>query len=225
MPWLPSLTHYEDGEENMHHGNVAPLEPWIAHREADYSFDKDDPYMSNDAAKRSQLSKDIVADFSLTPEPLWRRTWSDGQGKQVLTSSAWGARNGLGRRDDFETGDSVSCDSDFLRKLLVQRDRNLLILINLEHTKDYERHREMEDAQRYTRTLVALLVDKNLKVRVVPPTPAQIKAVSKLGQRYLPDFDRRYAVIARLKSPAPKKKVQTGGRKKKRAKKKIPRTR
>jgi hypothetical protein len=219
--WLPTFTHYENGDEGMSFGgNMAPLEPWIANCEAEYRFDDNDPYMSKCASKRSQVSKGIIADFGLTPEPLWRHTWSDARGNVVLQSNAWGARTGLGRRDDYESGHSLLCKIGFLRKVLAQRDRDLLILIKLEHTKDYELYREMEDTQRYTRTLVALLIDKSLKVKIITPTTAQMKAVAKLSQYDAPDFDKRYAAIYPPKAPATVKGALQAGPTGKRGKKK-----
>jgi hypothetical protein len=203
--WLPTLTRYDNGEEEQRGSEMEPLEAWITNSETDYRFDRNDPYMSTDVMKRAGLAQSVAKSFGLTVDDTWRRFWTDANGKVRLSSRTWGARSGLEQRDDFESGQCLVCDKKMLRRMLKEKDRELLVLINLQHTKDYERYREMKDVERYTRTLVAVLIDAALNVRVVTPTEAQMKAVRKLGPRYSPDFDKRYAAIIRLKSRAPKK--------------------
>jgi hypothetical protein len=184
---------------------MPPLEAWMAITEMYYRFDRKDPLFNDDILTRVRVTKDIVKNFGLVPEPEWERTWSDATGSVVLTSSAWGGRNGLGQQDDYESGQNLVCTPAFLKKVLTARDRDLLVLIHLSHTKDYERHRNLKDQDRYTRTLVAIVIDRNLNARIISPTEAQAKAVAALGTHNI-DFDQRYAAITKNHSPVRKAK-------------------
>lgn len=201
--WLPKLHRYENNEEDNRSGDMKPLEPWIAISEQYYRFDRKDPYFADDVMKRVRVTKSIIEEFGLVPEPLWQRTWSDTNGAVVLTALAWGGRTGVGQRDNYESGQTLVCDAALLKKILHKRGRDLLILVNLSHAKDYERFRDMKDTERYTRTLAAILVDDNLNVRVISPTEDQQKAVAALGNENI-DFENRYAAIIK-NSPSPPK--------------------
>ncbi len=201
--WLPKLHRYENNQEDNRSGDMKPLEPWIAISEQYYRFDRKDPYFADDVMKRDRLTKGITDEFGLVPEPVWQRTWADAKGEVVLTSSAWGGRTGLGQRDNYESGQNLVCNAAFLKKVLRKRGRDLLLLVNLSHSKDYERFRDMKDTERYTRTLTAILVDENLNVRVISPTEALQKAIAALGNENI-DFENRYAAITK-KPPSPPK--------------------
>ncbi|HEY4275989.1 MAG TPA: hypothetical protein VGM68_10925 [Rhizomicrobium sp.] len=203
--WLPKLHRYEAGEEDNRGNDMPPLEPLMAITEVYYRFDRKDPLFNDDILTRVRVTKDIVKDFGLVPEPEWERNWSDATGNVVLTSSAWGGRNGLGQGDDYESGQNLVCTPAYLKKVLTARDRDLLVLIHLSHTKDYERHRNLKNQDRYTRTLVAVVIDKNLNARIISPTEAQVKAVAAIGTHNI-DFDKRYAAITKKQAPVSKAK-------------------
>jgi hypothetical protein len=58
----------------------------------------------------------------------------------------------------------------------------------------------LADGARYTQSVLVVLIDRQLKVRVIKPTPAQQAAVDKLSQYDKPDFDKRLSALLKIKA-------------------------
>jgi hypothetical protein len=61
--------------------------------------------------------------------------WVDSEGKVIARAEAWG-RELKNQENESQTGERLVCSSDFLLKVLAQKQTSLVMLINAQHYKE-----------------------------------------------------------------------------------------
>ena len=87
----------------------------------------------------------------------------------------------------------------FLAEFLTATDRDLLVLIKLEHYRESERYSPADDepSDRFTHSYSLLLVDRQLRVRPIVPTPADVATVAALDKYSIHDFQKRFTALSK----------------------------
>lgn len=144
-------SEYIEGEKNG-------FTPWIVHPHGECGLDEHDPYGVTCAHYRMRLGKDFRDVHSLSSIEPFDRVWLDKRGSEVLWSQAWG-RNNVDREDGPHPGSRLICRSSFLKKILSQWDKDLVILIRLQHYKNgYRTNSE------FKHTVAVVKIEKGLKM-------------------------------------------------------------
>ena len=195
--WLPINQSYDEDDIRGTASSFAPIEPWLTFQETYERLDCHDPYMSRYAMERRRPAKAIVRQFDLVPDSKWFRSWSLPTGRPVLEARAWGGRRGHGQREEWDAGERLACDTRFLRRLLQTLNRELIILLVLEHYKDRDSfHDRIEDTDRFSHTTVVWLVDRSGMIRRVRPSSRHRLAIEKLSDYEKTDFSARFDRLA-----------------------------
>lgn len=201
--WLPSLEPGEDdnGEHVRLGREVSPLEPWITEPHVELRIDDSDPFGVREALQRPRPATRIIRTFHLRPEKPWADSWLAPGKRVAFRSRAWGRRVGTGDREDSDSGAALFATRPFLADLLAAKDRDLLILIKLEHYRQSEQYNPTDDepGDRFTHTYSLLLIDRNLRVRSVVPASEDIATVAGLDRYSRHDFQKRLAALSQLR--------------------------
>ena len=87
----------------------------------------------------------------------------------------------------------------FLTRFLTATDRDLLLLIKLEHFRASERYNPADDdpGDRFTHAYSLLLVDRHLQVRPVVLASDDVATVANLDEYSIHDFQKRFAALSK----------------------------
>jgi hypothetical protein len=195
--WLPIFQNYEEEDFMRSAGSMLPLLPWLSYQQSYVRFDKHDPYMSTEVFERVRPIKSISTQYRLQPDSTWYRIWA-AKGKGVAFEAlAWGARTGQGRRETWESGRSLDCDAEFLRRMLTELNCNLVALVELQHYKERDEYVSGDDESdsKFTHSTLVVLIDQELKVRSLAPTLAQRRRIDALTLHERADFAKRLAAV------------------------------
>src|SRR5262245_10945240 len=112
---------------------------------------------------------------------------------------AWGRKIWRGDRDDSDSGAALFATRPFLAECLTATDRDLLVLIKLEHYRESERYSPAGDepSDRFTHSYSLLLVDRQLRVCPIVPTPADVATVAALDKYSIHDFQKRFTALSK----------------------------
>ncbi len=199
--WLPTLERDEDGDDSVPPGrsDMAPLEAWITDVHIEAKIDDGDPFASREAVERARPARRVVKALHLRPTSPWPHTWMAPAKRTAFRSLAWGRTTGRGDRERSDSGSALLCDSGVLSRLLTEMDRDLLLLIKLEHYRERsDYHTKEEDpVERFTHSYSILLIDRTLRVQPIRAGTVDVAAVASLGQHSSYDFQKRLAALAR----------------------------
>jgi hypothetical protein len=197
--WLPAFKPYEEDDGELRgREDTKPFEPWVTTPYAEVKIDEHDPNGSRSALTRPRPSKQTIEKFRLASTDPWSETWSDGQGRIAFLSRAWGRRTGSGEGEVWEQGAALQCDRRFLAELLKKLGRNLLILINLQHYREKNRYGESDEGDgQFAYSYAVAVVDSELNVSLLTPSPEEIAAVTNLGRDARYDFRERLQALRR----------------------------
>lgn len=215
--WLPTLEDHEEEDDYPRVGRVdmSPCEPWVTNRSAEIKLDDRDPFGAKSAVHRSRPSKHVIDTFGLTSSDAWFETWNDADRRIAFRSLAFGSRWGSGEREVWDQGKALSCDRSFLARMLTALDRDLVLLIKLQHYRERPAYESASDSfDTFSHSIVVVTVDPSLKVNVVVPSDAEIEAVNALPERDRTEFKDRYRVIKNMvaRTAVPKVKASVSKR-------------
>ena len=198
--WLPAFEHYDEDEKDARrHRDMAPVEPWITPVQAELKIDEHDPCGSREAVQRDRPARHIIDAFDLRADEPWADAWRDRAGCAAFRSLAWGERKGHGENETSDSGSALQCDRAFLSELLTVLDRDLMVLVKLEHYREKPRYEASDDelGGRFSYSYSVLLVDRDLQVRRVVPTQSDFQTVESIGERSRYEFSDRLLAINR----------------------------
>ena len=199
--WLPTFEHCEDENENdrQRYSDMAPMEPWITDVQAEIKIDERDPYGCREAVQRSRPATHVIEAFGLCSDKPWADAWRDRAGRAVFWSLAWGERRGQGEHESSDSGSALQCERASLSELLSARDRDLIVLVKLEHYRDTSRYEASEDGlgDRFSYTYSVLCINSHLQVTRVAPTQNDFQTVESLGEHARYEFRERLWAINR----------------------------
>jgi len=210
--WLPALEEHEEEEDDPRLGRVdmSPCEPWVTNRSAEIKLDDRDGFGAKSAVHRSRPSKHIIDMFGLTSNDVWSETWNDEDGRIAFRSIAFGSRWGTGEREVWDQGKALSCDRSFLARMLTALNRDLVLLVKLQHFRERPAYESASGSfDTFSHSIVVVTVAPSLEVRVVVPSDAEIEAVNALPKRDRTEFKDRYRVIKNLVAGTAVPKVKT----------------
>jgi hypothetical protein len=112
---------------------------------------------------------------------------------------AWGRKVGVGDREESDSGAALLATRSFLAGYLAATDRDLLVLIKLQHYRHGERYNPADDdpSDRFTHAYSLLLVDRHLRVRPVVPTSEDVATVASLDKYSIHDFQKRFTALSK----------------------------
>jgi hypothetical protein len=198
--WLPSLEPGEDNDgDHVRFGrDVAPLEAWITDPHVELKIDDNDPSGVRDALQRPRPASRIIRSFRLRPEKPWADSWIAPGKRVAFHSRAWGRQVGVGDRKDSDSGAALFATRSFLTDFLAAIDRDLLLLIKLQHFRESERYNPSDDdpGDRFTHAYSLLLIDRQLRVRPIVPTPADVATVAGMDEYSIHDFQKRFTALS-----------------------------
>ena len=198
--WLPSLEPGEDdnGDHVRFGRDVAPVEAWITDPHVELQIDDDDPSGVREALQRARPASRIIRSFRLRPEKPWADSWIAPGKRVAFRSRAWGRQVGVGDRKDSDSGAALFATRPFLTDFMTATDRDLLLLIKLEHFRESERYNPADDdpSDRFTHAYSLLLVDRQLRVRPIVPTPADVATVAGMDEYSIHDFQKRFTALS-----------------------------
>jgi len=199
--WLPSLEPGDDdsGDHVRFGRDVAPLEAWITDPHVELHIDDNDPSGVREALQRPRPGTRTIRTFRLHPEKPWADSWIAPGKRVAFRSKAWGRKIWRGDRDDSDSGAALFATRPFLAEFLTATDRDLLVLIKLEHYRESERYSPADDepSDRFTHSYALLLVDRQLRVRPIVPTPADVATVAALDKYSIHDFQKRFTALSK----------------------------
>jgi hypothetical protein len=114
----------------------------------------------------------------------------------VFRSLAWGEKKGQGERETSDSGSALLCQRGFLSKLLTTLDRDLLLLVKLQHYRERTRYATDDDSEdRFSHAYSVLSVNRHLQVTHVVPTSKDFRIVEGLGEHMRYDFCNRFRAL------------------------------
>jgi hypothetical protein len=199
--WLPSLEPGEDdnGDHVRFGRDVAPLEAWITDPHVELQIDDSDPSGVRQALQRPRPATRIIRTFRLRPEKPWADSWIAPPKRVAFRSRAWGRKVGVGDREDSDSGAALFATRPFLADFLPATDRDLLVLIKLQHYRESERYEPANDdpSDRFTHSYSLLLVDRDLRARAVVLASEDVVTVASLDKYSIHDFRKRFAALSK----------------------------
>src|SRR5260221_9846539 len=124
---------------------MAPVEPWITDVQTELKIDEHDPYGCRQAVQHARPAKHIIRAFELRADEPWADAWRDGAARAVFRSLAWGERKGQGEHETSASGSVLQCERAFLSELLIALDRDLVVLVKLQHYRERSPHEASDD--------------------------------------------------------------------------------
>ncbi len=128
--WLPSYEEEEDGSEYLIQEKEG-CSPWIVCPWKEARFDEYDPLGTPYANNRPRVCASVASFLKVFPDDAFRRLWRGEQGISEVWAEAW---NWKARYADGQShpGLRLSCGISALKRILNERNADLLVLINLE---------------------------------------------------------------------------------------------
>ena len=128
--WVPCFEGYDEETEHVR-GEKRGYTPWITSPSGGARLDEHDPYGVSLANFRPRLGREFAALCSLSRDDAFGRVWSDGEGRPVLYTQAWG-RERAESQDEPRYGTRLYCATSLIKQILGELDKDLLVLINLQ---------------------------------------------------------------------------------------------
>jgi hypothetical protein len=178
---------------------VAPLEAWITDSHVELQIDDNDPSGVREALQRPRPASRIIRTFRLRAQKPWADSWIAPGKRVAFRSRAWGRTVGVGDREDSDSGAALFVARPFLSDFLTSTDRDLLVLIKLQHCRESERYNPADDepGDRFTHAYSLLLVDRHLRVRPVVLASEDVATVATLDKYSVHDFQKRFTALSK----------------------------
>ena len=195
--WLPRLELNEDESDRQSDSEMPPVEAWISHLWAELKIDEDDPYGCREAVQRARPSRHIIRAFQISADQPWADIWRDRAERAVFLSLAWGEKKGQGKHGTSDSGSALQCERVFLSELLSVLDRNLIVLVKLQHYREHRRWAATkdEDGGPFTYAYSVFSISRDLLVGHVVPTQHDLDLIRSLGERTGSEFRHRLRVL------------------------------
>ncbi|MER9926397.1 hypothetical protein NKJ84_26510 [Mesorhizobium sp. M0048] len=207
--WLPFYETYDEEEPGFRRDGMQPCDPWITHAQKSENLDRYDPFGAPTALSTYRPSASVITNFQLSVTKPWSHAWIDKSRSVAFRYEGWGGWQGEGESENRQDGHALYCDRSFLARMLKELDRNLILLVKLQRYHERKRYGdEASEEGKFTYSFMIAVLDKQLNVKVIEPTSAQIDAVAKLGQYDAHDFAIRLRTIAALGSVKQSKRWQ-----------------
>jgi hypothetical protein len=162
LVWLPAYeVSEEDGEYD--HSGQNDYEPWIVSPSRDARLDAHDPYGVSIASTRPRLANNFVSLLELKRADSFGRLWLTEDQKKAVRSEAWGRDPDDDDRSRSRPGTRVLISRASVKKVLKKQDKELVILISLQH-----REGSYRTETKYTHTVAVVCVSQNGSLRYVP---------------------------------------------------------
>jgi len=162
LVWLPA---YEDSQEDGEYDRSGQkdYDPWIASPSREARLDGHDPYGVSVANTRPRLAKNVVSFLELKRADSFGRLWLAEDGKKVVRAEAWGRDPDDDDRSRPRPGTRVSMSRASVKRVLKKEDKDLVILISLQHHEGSYR-----TETKYTHTIAVLCVSQDGSLRYLP---------------------------------------------------------
>jgi hypothetical protein len=194
--WLPSY-RYDDEDDSFDESEYEPMEAWIANREASQRLDQYDPLGSRAALARPRPAKQIRTLFDLKSDDAWSSIWMAPRNVPAFNSDAWGVRTGEGRSESWQNGTALHANRAFLKSLLTNCERSLLLLIKLQHYQERGRFADIESGEGgFTYSWLIATVSKRFNVELFELNKVDLDLVYSLPEHARFSFQERYRVIS-----------------------------
>jgi len=155
--WLPTR-HDVFSERGT--SKKSNYEEWIVSPSCEGRLDGHDPLGSSVAMSRAHFTEEIATRWQLGKNDAFGREWHLPDGRVVARSEAWGCGSAYEDRER-SSGQRLRCSTDFLRGLLKETCRQLLLLIKLER---YEKESSNHMGQ-FSHTIAIVTINEALKLR------------------------------------------------------------
>jgi hypothetical protein len=198
--WLPAFQHNEDEDENdrRSHSDMGSVEPWITDIQAELKIDERDPSGCREAVQRARPAKHIIKAFELSAQEPWTDAWLNPAGHAVFRSLAWGEKQGHGEHETSDSSSALLSECAFLPELLTTLDRDLIVLVKLQHYRERSRYEADEEASfGFSYAYSVLTIDRDLNVTRVAPTRSDVDVVKGLGEEARYKFSDRFRALKR----------------------------
>lgn len=155
--WVPDAGDEGDASHDYNRDERL-FEPWIVWGGGETHLDETDPLGVRDASQRHRFAGQINKQFGLSSVDPFERKWVNESGETVVLSQAW--RRGTQQDDgDDAGGRRLVCSPQFLRHVLVTKNRELVLLIRLLRYVESSRGSSRE----FWHTIAAVRLDKAMK--------------------------------------------------------------
>ena len=156
--WVPAFQDSEDDDDYLR-TDKKEYSPWIVCPSSETRLDEYDPYGVSVANLRPRLAQDFLEFCKLTRQDVFGRVWNNNHYMLSLWAEAWG-RDETSREDGPHPGLRLFCKSSLLKKVLVEYDRELLLLLVLER---YEK-KTYRSSGRFLHSIGVVRIDKTLNM-------------------------------------------------------------
>ena len=136
--WLPTFEGDDEDHGVRFRRDMAPLEAWVTDVDMALKSDDGDPSGSGEALERPRPAKRIVKAFALRPSKPLADSWVAAAKRVAFSSLGWGRKVGLGEQSRAIRS-ALLCERAFLSEALAAMDRELLLLVKLEHYRERSR--------------------------------------------------------------------------------------
>lgn len=198
--WLPHQDFDDDESTYFRRHGSEPCESWIMNLQQSENLDDRDPFGASSALSIYQPIRSVISRFKLTPTKPWSHAWIEEDGAIAFRYNGWGGWKGYGEAEERHNGHALYCNRTFLAKLLAELNRDLIILVKLQKYHESKKDSTGKEIDsHFTHSFIVISLDNRLTARIIEPTPEQLDAVSKLGERSIYEFSNRYLALKRLK--------------------------
>lgn len=167
--WLPSFDN-DDETQTFFNGKVR-VEPWIVSPSMEgVGLDENDPLSVIEVERRPYFSSKYAQQFSIRPADPFGRLLCLSNGSMAGRTEAWGRRTQLEEGD--QTGVRLLAETSFLRNLLKDLKRNLLVLIKLHR---YEQGIHGHGESKFTNTVAVVLINQKGQFEYLAGPANQVK--------------------------------------------------
>jgi hypothetical protein len=149
---------------------------------SELKIDERDPYGCREAVQHARPAKHIIKAFDLLADEPWADSWRDRAGRAVFRSLAWGEKKGQGEHETSDSGSALLCERAFLSELLTALDRDLIVLVKLQHYRERSRYTDDDESgERFSYAHSVLSINRHLQVARIVPTQSDFGVVEGLG--------------------------------------------
>lgn len=158
LAWLPRYEEGEDDEEYLR-SQKEEYEAWLVCPNIETRIDGNDTLGVRSVMERPYFTKEITKAFFLKTDDPFKRQWKSDDGSIVAVAEAWGY---TGEYDEgrSDSGERLKCSKDFLKNVLSQKNKDLVVFIKLERYEEGSRYSD----SRFTHTTAVVSIKADLSM-------------------------------------------------------------
>jgi hypothetical protein len=131
--WLPKFERHENSEEYLseHREGKSEFDAWIVHPDFSPGLDKGDRLATKLAMERPYIASKIAKQMAIGSSDAFSREWKQTNGETAVTAEAWGSDYVAYRDDEAYVGKRLKCSASFLKDILDEYKKALVVLVVL----------------------------------------------------------------------------------------------